>query len=802
MPAGPKASPYPLGTPVTDPRLLQNRRTEISVALDAVAPTDPADTAHAMVLGEQRSGRTSVLLEVARRAAADRNRLVVSLPAIEECAWSRAGLTRRLLTAIVESLARGMGTPSAPWYAAWRDRVYLRDRSPSTERDLLSSALALAVDPNATIDHAVLQRDLGTLLELAHVADRNGILICLDDATPLTEDVALIEDLVETLDAVGSYGLLLAGLPASAIHFKEAASPCLARLSALWLQPFSGPQRVLRSLSAPLSDAERDWVHADDPVFLRDLLRLTGGNPYELMLVAHHLWLTCQRGEQDKYVLTPRVLDRVIPDLSLLASGGDALLDGAAAIDRLAEEQVKKAVGLVAQSKLTVRQIAIARILRVHDRDTDHVDRAILTADISQESARVLGELEELEEAGVVQLHADGDHFSVVGGRPTSVLLKYQARARIGADASRQPFELDFLFAVGRPVIRDLAVRARNSIDGSASLGSSAIMSRDGAGRLSPRPAIRNLGTAGGIARLAQAEIDLIPWGGAQYDRIVDLLSEDDPSVALAYTALTHGREQLEYTEVWEVPSNCTHEHMAGAWSAVTEEWEPVAAAADMNWNGSEFAVLGGEAARQVLAILLRPASASAVHKLFDTWYSDRDDAALRRAQKVGEETVATMRASGLSDWDLAGDLSRMLSRVGFLKSFDDSLLEEARATLEEASRTGPADGWVTSWNLANVTAREGDVAAALTKLDDVEKAVQRWRSYAFVIMFVPGRAAEDSLLKITYVGIADLLALQRAIVADEPDQVSAALERCRTSDDPGATQAAEWVAEAFASNR
>lgn len=62
-------SPYPLGTPVTDPRLLQSRRTEIDAALEAVAgPSHEAR--HEIVLGEQRSGRSSVLLEVALGALA------------------------------------------------------------------------------------------------------------------------------------------------------------------------------------------------------------------------------------------------------------------------------------------------------------------------------------------------------------------------------------------------------------------------------------------------------------------------------------------------------------------------------------------------------------------------------------------------------------------------------------------------------------------------------------------------------------------------------------------------------------
>jgi hypothetical protein len=645
--------------------MLQNRRSEIERALHAVAPDEDVANRHALVMGEQRSGRSTVLLEVGRRAAAERGRLVVWLRGAEDVAWERQRLNRQLLTAIVEALAQAASAGAAPWYLAWRDRVYLRDRMPSTERDVLLSSLILAADPDGEIEHTILERDLTTLLGLAREAGHRGIVVCVDDASPLTEDIALVEELVSVVDAVGCYGVLMAGFPVIAKHFMEAASPCLARFAPVALRPFRGPHQIVTSLSAPLSEAEREWVQAKDSAFLRDVLRLTGGNPYEVMLVGHHLWLTCQRGEQDRYVLTPRVLDRVIPHVALLASGGDALLDGAAAIDRLPEQHVRQALELVAMWRLNVRQVAIARILKIESRDADTVDRAILTADIAEETERVLGQLEELQEAGVIQIHADRERFSVVGGRPAAVLLKYKARARIGAEISSQPFELDFLGTVGRALARDVTLRTLKVLEGGTSLGFSTINSEEGTGRHSPRPAIRTLSTCGDIGRLVQAEVDLISWGERDYKRLAELLTEDDPTVALVCTAVMHARQQLEYTELWELPAGVGQEDVAEAFSAVTEEWEPVVAAADFGWGGSELAVLRGETARQAVIVLQRYAATSAVHSLFARWYEQRDEGALARAQQISDEAAHTLRATGLSDRELAGELSGMLSRAG-----------------------------------------------------------------------------------------------------------------------------------------
>ncbi|MGA2929621.1 MAG: hypothetical protein ABSG43_27255, partial [Solirubrobacteraceae bacterium] len=496
---------------------------------------------------------------------------------------------------MTEALAAGVDIATATWYAAWRDRVYLRDRSASTQRDVLSSALIFAADPESEVDRTVLERDLTILLNLARGSGFGGIVLSIDDASPLTEDVGLVEELLCVVDSVGGYRLLMACSPATAQHFMEAASPCLVRFIPVWLLPFRSLHQIVVSLNAPLTGQGEKWVRGDDITFLLDVLRLTGGNPYELMLVGHHLWLTCQRGEQDRYSLTPRVLDRVIPHLSVLASGGDALRDGAEAIDRLPEEHVRQAVELAGLSRLSVREIAIARILKISSRDTDRVDRAILVADIDEEIERVLAELEALEDAGVVQLHSDRERFNLVGGHQAAVLLKYKARARIGAEVSNRPFELDFLSAAGPALVRDATVRVLASIDGGTRLGFSTIISQDGAGRLSSRPAIRNLSASGGFARLVQAEVHLVPCGIREFERVSALLTEDEPAIGLVYTAVNHGREHLEHTELWELPADVTQESLAQRWSSVIEEWQPVVAAADLNWAGSEFAVLHGE---------------------------------------------------------------------------------------------------------------------------------------------------------------------------------------------------------------
>jgi hypothetical protein len=267
-------------------------------------------------------------------------------------------------------------------------------------------------------------------------------------------------------------------------------------------------------------------------------------------------------------------------------------------------------------------------------------------------------------------------------------------------------------------------------------------------------------------------------------------------------TAVTHGHEHLEYMELWELPPGVDQEALGQAWSTVIEEWQPVLAAADLNWGGSEFAVLRGERARRALIVLQPHAATSAVLVLFGRWHEDRDERDLVRAQQIADEAVATMHETGLSDVELGGELSGMLSRVGFLKSFDNALLDDARTALEDALRTGDGDEWVTHWNLANVAARQGDADSASAHLDDAAEGMADFSGKAFVLFYVPGRSAADCLVSVTDAGTEPLLDLQRAVIAATPDgssDLGAIVERCRTASDPGVAQAADWVAASLA---
>jgi len=122
---------------------------------------------------------------------------------------------------------------------------------------------------------------------------------------------------------------------------------------------------------------------------------------------------------------------------------------------------------------------------------------------------------------------------------------------------------------------------------------------------------------------------------------------------------------------------------------------------------------------------------------------------------------------------------------------------------LEDALQTGAADTWVTKWNLANVKARLGQLDEAVRIIDDVEDAIATWSGYAIVLLWLPGRPATESLLRITDAGVELLIALQRAVIAakaGDTQELHRVVPACRQSDDPAVVEAANWADSAMAS--
>jgi len=764
------------------------------------ALSDGERPGHALIIGPKRSGRTSTIRAAARSAETETDRLVVELRlALDDL--TPGGIQRAVLTATAERLIEGHDERPA-WYLAWCDRVLLRDASPMAPRDALVSALTLAADSASTIDSAVFERDLRTLARLAGDRGYAGILLVIDDADELLEDFVLSERLVAALDAAREWSLLMASQHAGHDQLFEAVSSCLRQVTAVPLFPLWASDQIRVALTEPLGAEEGDALlpEAREQYFalLRDVANLTGGSPFEIALVGHQLWKACKLGEQEYFEVTPRVLERLVCDLSYFTGVDESVESGAAAARELPPEKLRSALELVALASLTTREIAIARALGL-PQPGERPDERLLSCDLVTAEQRVLAELLELEEAGVVEVMADRSSFRLIGGRVAALTLRHEARAQLGPEATETSFGLPFAARVGEPLAADLARRARERLTDAHVHADLALHS--GA---SPGTGAR-MRSALNANNISSLDVALEPTSADELDAVgAQLADGSDRAVVLVNLTLGAGREDLDWLELWDIAPGIEDHQVLQALSDELHTWQPLVETAGLTWRGSRVAVLEGSPARRALMSLVPYSARSGVRQLFTRWCADRDDELLARASALAGEALTALQDQAVPEWGRGFETSRLLSTLGFVQSLGDEDLADARGALEQAIARGPADGWVTTWNLGNVTARQGEFDAARRHLQSIRPRLEEQRNpAAWVSFFVPGRPAATSQVTVNGQNVLPLYDLQLALFevaagGEVGEVVIAALRACANSSDESSRAAAEWTAPAL----
>jgi len=523
---------------------------------------------------------------------------------------------------------------------------------------------------------------------------------------------------------------------------------------------------------------------------LADISWLTGGNPFEIALVAQHLWLACKLGEQERFELTHRILERALPHIAMCTGAEDAFVDAALAMQDLDPDELTRALDLVALSELDSRQVAIARLLGVPNAE-NRVNNKLLTGDVETEEERVIEELEELDRRGVVTLDESG-HFSVRGGRRAAVALKYHARSVLGPDVAEKPFGIPFLHCVGSPLAEDYARRVADSLPETRRLGGAEVLS-SATGSASAR-----LRAATDARPFSGLDLELFPFDAKTDDWMIEFLLDPNPrTMVLVDITVGSADRVLDLVEVWEIPTGVELHVVNQALSDALDEWQPLLAAAGVQWQGAHAVRFVGDAAREALIQLAPQAAEGALRTSWPRWLNGRRLDTPDTTRALLEVTVRALRGHRVPDWERGWELSRALSRLGFVLSFYDESLDNARQALEQAMQPGPGDSWVTKWNLAYLDARDGEFTNACGRLDEVERYMDESLS-AHVLFFVPGRPAIQSVIALQQEAAHAVFALQYTLLAymggsASDEQLERMLTSCERAPSPG-PEVSEWV--------
>jgi hypothetical protein len=460
-------------------------------------------------------------------------------------------------------------------------------------------------------------------------------------------------------------------------------------------------------------------------------------------------------------------------------------------VRELPPERMRAALDLVALSELTTRQIAIARTLGLPN-DSDLLNPKLLTVDLDAEEAKVRAELEDLEDLGVVSLGEDG-RFSVQGGRQAAIALKYHARSFAGGDTER-PFGIPFIACVGDPLTDECAKRAGRELSGARRLASGKL--------LSPT-------TSASAARL-RAALESVPFAGLELhiaaldSEGVDMMSEivgsdGDHTIAVINFTVSADGDELNLIDVWSIPDGVDSHQINQALSAAIDGCRPLIEAAEHTWNGAHHVLYHGQAARDALTMLMPSIAEWALRERYSAWAAGDHEEGPAHVAELSGWIVETLRVQRAPDrWEL----SAALSRHGFMLSLCEERADEALAALEEALERGPADGWVTSWNIAHVLGRLGEYDRAADTLGAITEAVAAHANQVICSFFLVGRPARHGLVEVTAANAGALHALQLAVFAQlagasDRDALDDALADCAEAD-PESMKVAKWVLDAF----
>ena len=275
--------------------------------------------------------------------------------------------------------------------------------------------------------------------------------------------------------------------------------------------------------------------------------------------------------------------------------------------------------------------------------------------------------------------------------------------------------------------------------------------------------------------------------------------SDADHTIAVINFTVSADGDELNLIDVWSIPDGVDGHRINQALSAAIDGCRPLIEAAEHTWNGAHHVLYQGQAARDALTMLMPSTAEWVLRERFSAWAAGKREEGPAHVAELSGRIVETLRMQRVPDrWELSG----ALSRHGFMLSLCKKRADEALAALEEAIERGPADGWVTSWNIAHVLGRLGEYGRAADTLGAIADAVAKHANRAICSFFLPGQPARHSLVEVTAANAVAVHALQLAVLAQlagalDRDALDDALADCAEAD-PESMKVAKWVLDAF----
>ncbi len=403
-------NPYDFINPIRDPELFAGRHEElkeIEYYLE-LSRSEKPKYFHMALIGPRSAGKTS-LLNIIEHNANNLGLLAVKIPLNIETVKNDVLFFKEVFDGILTKEAeKGLyGGFSGEIYKAFRNVIDRLDIKAEIPFLFGTAYIGLKKDQNvAGIPQHVMLHDLKEMYNEAKKENIKTIVLLFDECDLLAQNEVVLQKIRNAFAEIEGYILVFSGTEKMFPAINDVFSPIPRFFKRVNVENFKEIKETEECLLKPLNEEEKE---AFDRACIGEIHRITNGTPYEINLIAHHMYRRWKEGRNPQIGLSPEALDDVLNEIERLRVEGH--YEVANKIRRYWIDQLKVLISLLEFPNVSKEWLAEYMLL-------DEIDTVQLK-DIYIKKSITMDYIEQLKKDGIMsekseRIHFNGDQFDVL----------------------------------------------------------------------------------------------------------------------------------------------------------------------------------------------------------------------------------------------------------------------------------------------------------------------------------------------------------------------------------------------------
>jgi len=403
-------NPYDFINPIRDPELFAGRHEElkeIEYYLELSKSRNPKYF-HLALVGPRSVGKTS-LLNMIEHIANNLGLLTVKIPLNIETVENDVLFFKELFDGIITKGAEKelYGGFTGKIYKAFRKVIDTLDMEAEIPFLFGTAYVGLKRKQNiAGIPQHVLLHDLKEIAGEAKKKEIQTIVLLFDECDLLAQNEVVLQKIRNAFMEMEGYILVFSGTEKMFPAISDVFSPIPRFFKRINVENFKNIKETEECLLKPLNEEEKK---AFDQTCVGEIHQITNGTPYEINLIAHHMYRRWKEGQNPKIGLSPEVLDDVLNEIERLRKEGHYEI--ANKIRRYWRDQLKVLISLLEFPNVSKKWLAEYMLL-------DEINTLQLKDTYTKKSI-TMDYIEQLKKDGVIseengRIHFKGDQFDIL----------------------------------------------------------------------------------------------------------------------------------------------------------------------------------------------------------------------------------------------------------------------------------------------------------------------------------------------------------------------------------------------------